>query len=77
MSIQGQLLNLAGPLVAAAAWGGKAAFIGVFASLVLLLLLIPASVLGEAERRVPAWRNVRWWAILIAVAQIVIYAWLG
>jgi hypothetical protein len=58
-------------------WMGKAAFIGAFVALIVLLASLPASMLGETERRPPLWRNVRAWAILIAVAQILIYSFWG
>lgn len=67
-------------LVAAASgadWLGKAAFIGVFVALVVLLASLPARMLGETECRPPMWRNVRAWAILIAVAQILVYSFWG
>ncbi|HOX04182.1 MAG TPA: hypothetical protein P5555_18085, partial [Candidatus Paceibacterota bacterium] len=53
---------------------GKAAFIGAFVALIMLLASLPAKMLGETERRLPLWRNVRAWAILVAVAQILIYS---
>lgn len=58
-------------------WMGKAAFIGAFVALIILLASLPAKMLGETERRPPLWRNVRAWAILIAVAQILVYAFWG
>ncbi len=58
-------------------WIGKAAFIGVFVALIVLLASLPAKMLGETERRPPLWRNVRAWAILVAVAQILIYSFWG
>lgn len=56
-----------------AGWMGKAAFIGVFVALIVLLASLPARMLGETECRPALWRNVRAWAILVAVAQIFIY----
>ncbi len=56
-----------------AGWMGKAAFIGVFVALIVLLASLPARMLGETECRPAPWRNVRAWAILVAVAQILIY----
>ncbi|HOY57591.1 MAG TPA: hypothetical protein PK640_05555 [Verrucomicrobiota bacterium] len=56
-----------------AGWVGKAAFIGVFVALIVLLASLPARMLGETECRPALWRNVRAWAILVAAAQILIY----
>jgi hypothetical protein len=61
-------------IAAAPAWAGKAAFIGAFLLLVLVLVRLPPHLAGETKPRAPWWRNVRVWAILIAVTQIVIYA---
>lgn len=58
-------------------WMAKAAFIGAFVGLIILLASLPARMLGETERRPPLWRNVRAWAILVAVAQILIYSFWG
>lgn len=58
-------------------WMGKAAFIGAFVALIILLASLPAKMLGETDRPPPLWRNVRAWAILVAVAQIFIYAFWG
>jgi hypothetical protein len=60
-----------------AGWMGKAAFIGAFVALIILLASLPAKMLGETERRPPFWRNVRVWAILVALAQILIYSFWG
>jgi hypothetical protein len=70
--IQPWLLIAAGP-----AWAGKAAFIGVFVLLILVLIKLPPRLAGETGRRPPWWRNVRVWAIIIAVTQIILYAWWG
>ena len=58
-------------------WMGKAAFIGAFVGLIVLLAFLPAKMLGETDRPPPLWRNVRLWAILVAVAQIFIYSYWG
>jgi len=76
------LPDLLGPLLFLAGasgmdWLGKAAFIGVFVVLIVLLASLPAKMLGEAESRPPLWRSVRAWAILIAIAQILIYSFWG
>jgi hypothetical protein len=64
-------------LAAAPAWTGKAAFIAVFLALVVVLVLLPPRLAGESAGRHPWWRNVRFWAILIALTQIALYAWWG
>jgi hypothetical protein len=74
------LVNLMQPwllIAAAPAWAGKAAFIGAFLALVVVLVLLPPRLAGESAGRPPWWRNVRFWAILIALTQIALYAWWG
>jgi hypothetical protein len=60
--------------VAESASAGKAAFIGTFLLLVVVLALLPPRLAGEAGRMVPWWKRARLWAILIALTQMVIYA---
>jgi len=60
----------------ATAWG-KAAFVGVFAALLVWLLLLPARLIDQHERHCPWWRNVRFWAIVVTIVQIWVYAWWG
>ncbi len=52
---------------------GRLAFAGVFALLVLWLILIPGHRIGQADHVPPWWRNIRVWAILIASSQIAVY----
>ncbi len=54
-------------------WTGKAAFMSVFALLILILLFLPASMLNQPTR-LPKYRQARFWAILIALIQILVYA---
>jgi hypothetical protein len=61
----------------AAPWMDKAAFMGAFALLILVLICLPAHLAGKAEGRPRWWRNVRMWAILIALIQMLVYAWWG
>ena len=61
---------------AASPWG-KAAFVGVFAMLLLWLLFLPAGLIDEQGVRKPWWRNVRFWAVLVTIAQICVYAYWG
>ncbi len=62
-------------------WGsptvGTAAFVAVFAALTLWLLLIPGRLIGQADGRPPWHRNVRVWAVLVAVTQMLVYVLLG
>ena len=56
---------------------GKAAFVGVFVLLLLWLVFLPAGLIDEQSTRKPWWRNVRFWAILVTVAQIGVYSYWG
>jgi len=64
-------------LGAADGWMGKGAFMGVFVLLILLLILLPQHLAGDDDGRSRWWRNARFWAILIVLVQITIYAWWG
>jgi len=52
---------------------GKAAFVGVFALILVWLVLMPGRLIGQGDRRPPWWRNARLWAIAIAAVQVVVY----
>ncbi|MEX0936817.1 MAG: hypothetical protein WDZ59_03075 [Pirellulales bacterium] len=52
---------------------GKWFFAGVFALLIVWLLLVPRERIGQAQRVPPWWRNVRVWAVLIAATQMIVY----
>ena len=56
---------------------GKAAFVGVFVALLLWLLLLPARLIDQQGVRRPWWRNARFWAILVTIAQIGVYVFWG
>ena len=56
---------------------GKIAFIAVFAAVFLWILFLPKNLLAEEEARAPWWRNVRFWAMFVAAAQIGVYVYLG
>jgi len=58
-------------------WLAQAAFIGAFVALIVILVSLPATMLGETESRPPLWRSVRAWAVLVAVVQILVYAFWG
>lgn len=52
---------------------GRLAFSGVFAALVVWLLVVPASRLGEEKSGGSLWQTSRFWAVLIAISQAVVY----
>lgn len=52
---------------------GKWVFIGALALLLLWLVFMPKRLIEQKGRRVPWWRNVRLWAIVICVIQIWVY----
>jgi len=72
-------------LIAAAAAGttgaaslpAKAAFVGVFVVLLVWLLFLPARLIDQEEVRKPWWRNVRFWAVVVTIAQIWVYFYWG
>ena len=72
MTFSSGLLGISWWLAAAggADWMGKAAFIGAFVALIVLLASLPARMLGETERRPPLWRDVRAWARFISSRQV-------
>jgi quinol-cytochrome oxidoreductase complex cytochrome b subunit len=56
-----------------ASFWGKAAFVGVFAALLVWLLLLPAHLIDQQGVRRPWWRNARFWAVLVTIVQIGVY----
>ena len=56
---------------------GRMAFAGLFALVVVWLLLIPARRIGQAGGKPPWWRNVRYWAIFAAAVQMMVYVFFG
>ncbi|NLX98836.1 MAG: hypothetical protein GXY83_21980 [Rhodopirellula sp.] len=52
---------------------GKVAFIGVFAILLVWLLLMPRRLVVEEGTNLPWWQNTRYWAILIVLIEIAVY----
>lgn len=59
-------------------WLGKAAFLAVFAVLLVWLLLLPSRLIGrDPTVHIPWWRSVRFWAVTVTLAQIAAYAWWG
>lgn len=55
-------------------WGAKAAFVGTFLVLIVILAALPGNRVDGAGPKTPVWRNVRYWAILIAAIQVLVYA---
>jgi len=53
---------------------GKAAFVSVFVALLVWLLLLPARLIDQEGVRRPWWRNVRFWAVVVTIAQIWVYS---
>lgn len=59
-------------------WWGRAAMAGVFLLVLVWLLVLPGSLLGQSPGvRIPWWRHVRFWAAFVAVIQIAVYLWWG
>lgn len=56
---------------------GKAAFVGVFVALLVWLLLLPVRLVDPEGVRRPWWRNARFWAIVVTIAQISVYVFWG
>jgi hypothetical protein len=56
---------------------GKWAFVGALGLVLVWLLVMPRRLIGQADAAPPWWRNVRVWAIVVAVVQIGVYAWFG
>lgn len=56
---------------------GKAAFVAVFVVLLVWLLLLPARFIDQEGLRRPWWRNVRFWAVVVTLVQIWVYAYWG
>lgn len=60
-------------LVQTGPFWGRVAFVGVFAAMALWLILMPKRLVQEGDRAPPWWRNARYWALLIAAIQILVY----
>jgi hypothetical protein len=75
-------MNLEGIVLAAGfvdadnIWG-RIAFAGIFLVLAVCLALLPGRFIGQEGGRPPLWKNVRYWAIGIALVQLLVYAVLG
>ena len=65
--------HVAGALLAETTFDGKWVFVGALGLVLLWLIVMPRSLIGQAKSIPPWWRNVRIWAIVICVVQIWIY----
>jgi hypothetical protein len=54
-------------------WAGKLAIMGVFAAVLIWVLVLPARFIGQGDEPPPWWKNARFWAALIAVIEICVY----
>ena len=71
------LASLFAELASAGSPIGKAVFVGLFVLLLVWLVLMPRRLIGHTDAPLPAWRNARLWAIMIAVIEIAVYAYFG
>ena len=76
MTIEPIILAVAPVLAASGIWG-RSAFAGLFLILAVSLALLPARFIGQEGGRPRPWRDVRCWAIAIALVQLLVYAFLG
>lgn len=53
---------------------GQVFFVAIFVLLLAWLILMPTRLIGQDESKPPWYRNVRIWAIIITVIQIVVYS---
>ena len=56
---------------------GRAAFVSVFVVLLVWLLFLPSHLVDQEGVRRPWWRNVRFWAVVVTIAQIWVYSYWG
>lgn len=56
---------------------GKWVFVAALAALLAWLVLMPKRLIGRTGRAGPWWRNVRFWAIVVTLIQIWVYAYFG
>lgn len=69
------LLQLPGS--ALLALGGKTALISVYLLLLLGIVFMPKALVEPTEQPVPWWKNLRFWAAIICLVQILVYGILG
>lgn len=73
-------MNVTGiePLAAALTLSvGQAAFVGVYVLVLAGIIWLPKALRDQPSRPVPWWENLRFWAALICVVQILVYGLLG
>lgn len=56
---------------------GKAAVMCIYLLLLTGVVLMPKALMERTEQPVPWWKNLRFWAALICLVQIVVYGILG
>ncbi len=56
---------------------GKWVFVAALGLLLVWLILMPKQLIGQAKGAPPWWRNVRFWAIVVAAVQLGVYAYFG
>jgi hypothetical protein len=56
---------------------GKLAVMGIYVLLLTGIVLMPKALIEQPEQQVPLWKNLRFWAALICLVQIVVYGILG
>ena len=56
---------------------GKWVFVAAMALLVLWLVVMPRRLIGQEHQVPPWWRNVRVWAIVVALVQMGVYLYFG
>lgn len=56
---------------------GQAAFVGVYVMVLVGIIWLPKTLCDQPGRTVPWWENLRLWAALICVVQILVYGLLG
>ncbi len=52
---------------------GKWVFIGALVAVLIWLIMMPRELIGQAKVVPPWWRNVRFWAIVVCLLQILVY----
>jgi len=73
IALYGTAALMATPVHTGGPFWGKAAIIAVFALVLIWLIIIPARFIGQDQRKPPFWKNTRYWAIVVAVSEILIY----
>jgi hypothetical protein len=75
--LQATIVSGIAALAAAPPWVGRAAFVGVFVLLLIWLVALPSRLVPPPDPSVPWWQRVRFWAIVITLAQILVYSYWG